>query len=77
MAPRDMCGSAQVPADGPAATDEDASPAAAFGESKAWEWVVGSLCGLHQIASMRNCCGSGSPVSTTQAPCSRCSRTTD
>ena len=50
MAPRDMCGSAQVPADGPAATDEDASPAAAVVESKAWEWLVGSLCGLHQIA---------------------------
>ena len=50
MAPRDMCGCGQPPADRPSAADAVGSPAASLGDGKAWEWVVGSLCGLHQIA---------------------------
>ena len=50
MAPRDMCGSAPMPAGHSAATDARPVAAAPPGADQAWLWVVGSLCGLHQIA---------------------------
>ena len=48
MAPRDSCGCAQTLADGPAEADSGAVAAAE--DDRVWEWLVGSLCGLHQIA---------------------------
>jgi subfamily B ATP-binding cassette protein HlyB/CyaB len=38
-----------LPADRPSAADAEAATAASRGETRAWEWLVGSLCGLHQI----------------------------
>jgi hypothetical protein len=38
-----------LPADRPSAADAEAATAASRGETRACEWLVGSLCGLHQI----------------------------
>ena len=50
MAPRDTCGSVQTPAGGPLEAHADAAAAARLGDDRVWEWLIGSLCGLHQIA---------------------------
>ncbi|UCG97417.1 MAG: peptidase domain-containing ABC transporter [Burkholderiales bacterium] len=50
MAPRDSCGSAQASAGNSPASDSGSAAAASPGRDAAWQWVVGSLCGLHQIA---------------------------
>jgi len=50
MAPRDMGGVVQAPAGRLSGTDADSAAAASLGGDKAWQWLVGSLCGPHQIA---------------------------
>ena len=50
MAPRDACGSVQAPASGPLPTGAEPAAAASAGAEKAWLWLIGSLCGLHQVA---------------------------
>ena len=50
MAPRDIGDSTQAPAGRPSAADADREPPAPPGATKVWEWLVGSLCGLHQVA---------------------------
>ena len=50
MAPRDVCGCVQEPAGKPSAVGGADAAATPLGEDKAWEWLIGSLCGLHQIA---------------------------
>jgi subfamily B ATP-binding cassette protein HlyB/CyaB len=49
MAPRDACGPVAGPGL-PSATDAAPAAAGALGAEKAWPWLVGSLCGLHQVA---------------------------
>ncbi len=50
MAPRDTCGTAPAPAGRSAAADAATVAAVSGRPDLAWQWVVGSLCGLHQIA---------------------------
>ncbi len=50
MAPRDAFGSAPAPAAGTSPAAGDASGTAAPGADRAWLWLIGSLCGLHQVA---------------------------
>jgi len=50
MAPRDMCGAVQSPADDVPATEADSAPIDRRRSDELWCWLIGSLCGLHQIA---------------------------
>jgi len=45
-----MCGPPQPPPGEPAATDADRGATGAPVPDDAWQWLIGSLCALHQIA---------------------------
>jgi subfamily B ATP-binding cassette protein HlyB/CyaB len=50
MAPRDICDSEQASALGSPSSIAGSAQAASPAADGAWQWVVGSLCGLHRIA---------------------------
>jgi ATP-binding cassette, subfamily B, bacterial HlyB/CyaB len=50
VAPRDTCGSVQATTDRSSKPGAGNAGAGPLGPDEAWQWVVGSLCGLHQIA---------------------------
>lgn len=50
MAPRDMCGCPPLSAGRPSDSGAASAEAASLCPDRAWQWLVGSLCGLHQVA---------------------------